>query len=81
MLVNAASGSAARLRNGLTAELYHAGLGYPADFNEEAVGKIALISRGEITFQVKLKMQLQLVRRVVLIYDNIDQSGPFKSFY
>ena len=58
VLVNAALGSASTTEDGLTAELYDAGLGYPADFNEDAAGKIALISRGEITFQVKVENAL-----------------------
>ena len=76
VLVNAALGSASTTEDGLTAELFDAGLGYPADYNEDAAGKIALISRGEITFQVKVENALAAGSVGVLIYDNIDQSGP-----
>ena len=76
VLVNAALGSASTAEDGLTAGLYHAGLGYPADFNEDAAGKIALISRGAITFQVKVENAIAAGSVGVLIYDNIDQSGP-----
>jgi aminopeptidase YwaD len=76
VLINIPSGSAATTEDGLTAELYDAGLGYPADFSEEAVGKIALISRGELTFQVKVENAIAAGSAGVLIYNNIDQAGP-----
>ena len=76
VLINIPSGSADTTEDGLTAELYDAGLGYPANFNEDAVGKIALISRGEITFQVKVENAIAAGSAGVLIYDNIDQAGP-----
>jgi len=48
------SGSAATNTEGITSFLYDAGLGKPEDFTDEAKGKIALISRGEITFRAKV---------------------------
>ncbi len=76
VLVNIPSGSAATTEEGLTAELYDAGLGYPTDFTEDAAGKIALISRGELTFQVKVENAIAAGSAGVLIYNNIDQAGP-----
>ncbi|QUW21428.1 M20/M25/M40 family metallo-hydrolase [Sporosarcina sp. Marseille-Q4063] len=76
VLINIPSGSAATTEEGLTAELYDAGLGYAADFTDEAVGKIALISRGELTFQVKVENAIAAGSAGVLIYNNIDQAGP-----
>lgn len=76
VLVNIPSGSAATTEAGLTAGLYDAGLGYPAEFNEDAAGKIALISRGELSFQVKVENAIAAGSAGVLIYNNIDQAGP-----
>ena len=76
VLVNVPAGSAATADTGLTASLYDGGLGYPEDFSTEAVGKIALISRGGIPFAEKVNNAYAAGAVGVLIYNNIDQPGP-----
>ena len=76
VLITIPSGSAATAEEGLTAPLYDAGLGYASNFSAEAVGKIALISRGELTFQQKVENAHAAGAIAVLIYNNIDQAGP-----
>ncbi len=74
--INIPAGSAATAKKGLIAELYDAKLGSPEDFTAEAAGKIALISRGEFTFQEKVANAVAAGAIGVLIYDNSDQSAP-----
>lgn len=76
VMINIPAGSAATPKEGITAELFDAKLGKPEDFTEEAVGKIALISRGELTFQEKVANAVAAGAAGVLIYDNADQPGP-----
>ena len=61
---------------GLTALLYDAELGKAEDFTEEAKGKIALISRGEITFQEKVTNANNAGATAVIIYNNVDGTSP-----
>lgn len=72
-----ATGSAGTDAEGLTAEIYHAGLGYPEDFTEEAEGKIALIQRGGFTFWEKTVNAAEAGAAGVIIYDNSASSNPF----
>lgn len=76
VLINVPSGSAATADDGLTAQLYDAGLGYPADFSAGAAGKIALIQRGGFTFAEKVQNAEAAGAAGVLIYNNVDQAGP-----
>lgn len=76
VLINTPSGSPSTPKDGITAQLYFAGLGYAADFTDEAAGKIALISRGEFTFQEKVRNAYAAGAVGVLIYNNIDSLGP-----
>ncbi|MER2089949.1 MAG: M20/M25/M40 family metallo-hydrolase [Sporosarcina sp.] len=76
VLITIPAGSAATADEGLAARLYDAGLGYPTDFNAESAGKIALISRGELTFQQKVENAYAAGAVAVLIYNNIDQASP-----
>ncbi|MFC7366466.1 MULTISPECIES: M28 family peptidase [Bhargavaea] len=70
------SGAAETPAEGLTAQLYDAGLGSPADFTEEAEGKIALISRGGFAFRDKIDNATAAGAAGVIIYDNSEASGP-----
>ncbi|RSK34301.1 M28 family peptidase [Bhargavaea beijingensis] len=70
------SGSGETPEKGLTAQLYDAGLGYPDDFTEAAEGKIALISRGELSFRDKIDNAAAAGAAGVIIYDNSEASGP-----
>ncbi|MDZ5474081.1 M20/M25/M40 family metallo-hydrolase [Bacillus sp. 31A1R] len=70
------SGSAATNSEGITSFLYDAGLGKLEDFTDEAKGKIALISRGEITFRAKVDNAVAAGATAVLIYDNGTQLTP-----
>lgn len=76
VLVNIPSGAAATPNEGITSVLYHAGLGYPSDFTDEVKGKIALISRGEITFRAKVDNAVAAGAIGVLLYDNVVQPAP-----
>ncbi len=56
---------------GLEGELVHAGLGKPDDFkNINVIGKMALISRGEIAFSEKAKNAITAGAKAVVIYNN-----------
>ncbi|SDD77745.1 Zn-dependent amino-or carboxypeptidase, M28 family [Bhargavaea beijingensis] len=70
------SGSGETPEEGLTAQLYDAGFGYPDDFTEAAEGKIALISRGELSFRDKIDNAAAAGAAGVIIYDNSEASGP-----
>lgn len=76
VLVNIPAGSAVTPEEGLTAPLYNGGLGYPSDFSDDAAGKIALISRGGLTFIEKVNNAYAAGAVGVLIYNNVDQPGP-----
>ena len=76
VLITIPSGSAATAEEGLTAPLYDGGLGYASNFSAEAIGKIALISRGELTFQQKVENAHAAGAIAVLIYNNVDQASP-----
>ncbi|KZE37463.1 aminopeptidase [Bhargavaea cecembensis] len=70
------SGAAETPEEGLTAQLYDAGFGHPGDYTEEAAGKIALISRGELPFRAKIDNAAAAGAVGVIIYDNSVASGP-----
>lgn len=74
--MNVAAGSAATPKEGLTLPLYDAKLGKAEDFTADAAGKIALISRGELTFADKVANAVAAGAAGVIIYDNVDQPGP-----
>lgn len=76
VMVNIPAGSAATSAEGLTAQLFNAGLGRAEDFTADAKGKIALISRGDLTFRQKVDNAVAAGAIGVLLYDNIDQLGP-----
>ncbi|AOV09138.1 aminopeptidase [Sporosarcina ureilytica] len=76
VLINIPAGSASTASEGLTAQLYDAGLGYANDFTAESAGKIALISRGDFTFQEKVENAYAAGAVGVLIYNNIESPGP-----
>ena len=76
VLITIPSGSGSTPEEGITSELYDAGLGRAADFTEEAKGKIALISRGEISFAEKVTNAVNAGAAGVLIYNNADQPAP-----
>ena len=76
VMVSIPAGSADTPEAGLTAELYDAGLGKTTDYTQEAAGKIALISRGENTFKEKVDNAVAAGAIGVLIYNNVDSSGP-----
>ncbi|MDA1476803.1 M20/M25/M40 family metallo-hydrolase [Bacillus sp. CLL-3-40] len=67
-----ATGSAPTPEKGLTAPLYKAGLGRPGDFTEDVKGKVAVISRGELTFYEKAKNAADAGAAAVIIYNNKD---------
>ncbi|GHI00218.1 DUF4910 domain-containing protein [Neobacillus kokaensis] len=76
VLVNIPAGSASTSSDGITSQLFNAGLGKTADFTADVKGKIALISRGEITFKEKIDNAVASGAIGVLIYDNVNQPGP-----
>ncbi|MGF7534655.1 M28 family metallopeptidase [Bacillus mexicanus] len=76
ILLRAASGSAPTEKQGLTAPLYNAGLGYPKDFTADIKGKIALISRGDLTFYEKAKNAEDAGAKAVIIYNNKESLVP-----
>lgn len=76
VLVTIPAGSGETSTNGLTAELYDAGMGYPENFSSEASNKIALISRGGNSFTEKVQNAIQAGVSGVLIYNNIDALTP-----
>ncbi|MCO4852613.1 M28 family metallopeptidase [Bacillus vallismortis] len=76
ILLRAASGSAPTDNQGLTAPLFNAGLGYPKDFTTGAKGKIALISRGDLTFYEKAKHAEAAGAKAVIIYNNKESLVP-----
>ncbi|WP_066070193.1 M28 family peptidase [Neobacillus soli] len=59
--------------DGITGNLYSAGIGQPGDFTAAASGKIALIQNGGITVGDKAKNAMAAGAIGVLIYDNQDR--------
>ncbi|WP_053360764.1 M20/M25/M40 family metallo-hydrolase [Bacillus sp. FJAT-27251] len=76
VLVTIPAGSGGTPSDGITAGLFDAGLGKAEDFTPEAKGKIALISRGVLTFADKVKNAIQAGAAGVLIYNNADGLAP-----
>lgn len=76
ILLQAASGSTPTEEQGLTAPLYNAGLGYQKDFTADAKGKIALISRGDLTYYEKAKNAEAAGAKAVIIYNNKESLVP-----
>lgn len=76
VMINIPAGSAATPEEGITAQLYDAQLGKPEDYTADAGGKIALISRGELTFKEKVENAAAAGAVAAIIYDNVDQPGP-----
>jgi serine protease len=54
----------------LTGTFFNAGLGKPTDFTADAAGKIALISRGDITFGEKIKNAMAAKAIGAIVYNN-----------
>ncbi|KAB2331146.1 DUF4910 domain-containing protein [Cytobacillus depressus] len=76
VMVSIPAGSSDTTEEGISSKLYDAGFGRTVDFTEEAVGKIALISRGDITFKEKVDNAVAAGAIGVLIYNNVDSPGP-----
>ncbi|MDM5156904.1 S8 family serine peptidase [Bacillus sp. DX1.1] len=58
---------------GQSLPVVYAGLGKPGDFTGKDVkGKIALIQRGEITFDEKMKNAVQAGAKAMIVYNNVD---------
>ncbi|PGX02652.1 S8 family serine peptidase [Bacillus sp. AFS033286] len=58
---------------GQSLPIVFAGLGKPADFTgKDLNGKIALIQRGEITFDEKIKNAKNAGAKAVIVYNNVD---------
>ncbi|RST72736.1 M28 family peptidase [Siminovitchia acidinfaciens] len=76
--LGAATGSAGTGENGVTGDIYNAGLGLPGDFSAAAKGKIALIQRGDNTFQEKVQNATNAGAIGVVIYDNVDTVTPLR---
>ena len=76
VLANIPAGSAATDEEGITAPIFDAKLGYAEDFTADAEGKIALISRGDITFTEKIMNAIEAGAIAAFIYDNTDNPTP-----
>ncbi|WP_285890992.1 M20/M25/M40 family metallo-hydrolase [Mesobacillus maritimus] len=76
VLITIPAGSGGTSDAGITAPLYDANLGKAEDFTDEAKGKIALISRGELTFAEKVQNAVEAGAIGVLIYNNVDALAP-----
>jgi aminopeptidase YwaD len=76
VLITIPAGSGGTSAEGITAPLFDAGLGSVSDFTNEAEGKIALISRGGITFAEKVQNALNAGAVGVIIYNNVDALAP-----
>ncbi|MGG0186666.1 S8 family serine peptidase, partial [Bacillus rhizoplanae] len=62
---------------GQSLPIVFAGLGKAADFTEKDLnGKIALIQRGEITFDEKIKNAKKAGAKAVIVYNNVDGQIP-----
>src|SRR5699024_10921010 len=73
-----ARGSIETDENGITGNLYDAGLGLPDDFSEEANGNIALIERGDISYWEKVQNATEAGATGVVIYDNEESLTPVR---
>jgi len=76
VLITIPAGSGGTSKEGMTAPLFDAKLGKPENFTDEAKGKIALISRGELTFAEKVQNAVEAGAIGVLIYNNVDALAP-----
>lgn len=76
--LGAVTGSAGTGENGVTGDIFNAGLGLPGDFTAAAKGKIALIQRGDNTFQEKVQNATNAGAIGVVIYDNVDTVTPLR---
>ncbi|QKE73342.1 S8 family serine peptidase [Arthrobacter citreus] len=64
---------------GQSIPIVNVGLGYENDFNgKDLKGKLALIERGEITFDEKIKNAAKAGAKAVVIYNNVD--GEISTF-
>lgn len=62
---------------GQSLPIVFAGLGKPADFTGKDVsGKLALMERGEITFDEKIKNAKNAGAKAVIVYNNVDGQIP-----
>lgn len=62
------------ITTGITATIYHCGLGYPADFSQAVSNNIALIQRGQLFFSEKVANATAAGARAVIIYNNVSGS-------
>lgn len=60
--------------NGVTAQIYHCGLGNISEFPPAVAGNIALISRGVLTFAQKVSNAMSAGAIAAVIYDNTASS-------
>ncbi|RST72740.1 M20/M25/M40 family metallo-hydrolase [Siminovitchia acidinfaciens] len=70
------AGSARTDKNGVTGDVFNAGLGKPENFTEEAAGKIALIERGDNTYWEKVDNAIKAGSAGVVIYNNVESLAP-----
>lgn len=71
-----ANGSAETDQDGVTGNVYDAGLGQPEDFSDEIRGNIALIQRGELTYWEKVQNAIEAGAAGVVIYDHTESLAP-----
>jgi subtilisin family serine protease len=57
---------------GITAQAFDCGLGYPDDFPAKVSGQIALIQRGEIYFSVKATNAMNAGAHAAIIYNDVE---------
>ena len=69
---SAAFAGASDIFKPLTGLFVNAGLGKPTDFTSDVAGKIALISRGDITFGEKIKNAIAAKAIGAIVYNNAD---------
>ncbi len=78
LALGAATGSSVTGVKGVTGDFYHAGLGQPGDFSDDAKGKIALVQRGENSYWEKVVNATNAGAIGVVIYDNTDSLTPVR---
>lgn len=71
-----ARGAAETGADGITGNVYEAGLGNPEDFSEDIQGNIALIQRGDLTYWEKVENAIEAGASGVIIYDNAESYSP-----
>ncbi|MFJ7934601.1 M28 family peptidase [Sporosarcina sp. NPDC096371] len=71
--VRAASGSPQTSADGITRNVYQAGVGQANEFTEDANDNIALIQNGVIPVSEKVKNAMAAGAKGVIIYDNIER--------